>query len=284
MENNNQQTDLKMINSTNYQTDDSGFSADSCASSLGNFSTSSAPLNNQTTNSKLIDDKNETVNYLLLDNLNRLDQNNQINKNLIEKNDQLDNQIDNQLDKLNQTILQNKILNEQSIKNELNMKSNYLDQIDKLDNNLKFNHQTEMLNELKLIDLNNLDRQIEQTNSHQSNGQTTDQLTENNLKLQIQQQNYLESNLDDNNYQVMYQTPNLDTMDIYYPSDTLLSIDYPLKDSTAIDKQFYNANKTLITMADDTVYHSFNTENICNNLTTPAVNNTICDDYVVTFL
>ena len=179
---------------------------------------------------------------------------------------------------INQSILQNRIFNEQSIRNR----------------------NTKSLDHLKSDKLDCLSVKVsDQTDARSGVQEDARCRTETDSDLKPQSPIAHSNHLDDN-YQVMYnmQTPlvqsTLDAMDIYYPTTDLLTIDYPLniKDhsntrhldtanfSQSIDRQFYNAASKC---NDDSVY-SFHTENICNSLAGPGVNSTVCDDYVLTFL
>lgn len=281
-----------MMNTSNYQTDDSGYSADSCASSFSNNNV----LSNQLKSTNLDDKLNET-NYFLLDNLNRhLNQppfEQQINnyeltnndslikgQNLVEKINNSQN-IGHHTKKsstdLDQTILQCK--NEQSIKNQLNIKTNFVDQ-----------NKTNKLG-AKEFDQNNETQLI-----NAMNNQNLEHLNENQTELKVNtelnnqiQQDYSINQQDTDNYQVMYniQTPliqtTLDAMDIYYPTTDL---EYPLtiKDSTR-HLESSNYSQSIDNKNAESVYHhSFQTDNICTNLVGPGAMNTVCDDYVVTFL
>lgn len=183
---------------------------------------------------------------------------------------------------IGQSVLQNKMLNEQSLKSP--SKASYSVKTESLDDQLE---------SAKMFA-----QRAQQSNE---NGQQI--LRENQAELKpIPAQpssDYLQQE-EDSNFQTIYgvQTPlvqsTLDAMDLYYPTDVLYS-NLPLNiketarhlDSTgyghqSIEKQFYGSAKspTVIAMSEEpSVYHY--ADNL-GNLVGPGVNS--CDDYVVTFL
>lgn len=278
---------------TNYQTvtDDSGYSADSFTNSI--------TLNGNQFKSTNLDDEKTNENYFLTTTNNQLNQSfEHLNQNSMEKerNSMKDNQTNqnsiknNCLDQMNRSVLENKILNEHPMKNQ--MKFNYIESLctkDNLNCNLDPNLDS------------NLDCNLDQTKMDE----TTERLDENVDEILNETNNELkiafhQNPNSDDNYQLMYNsTPflqsNLETMDIYYPSTELISVDYSLnmKDSTrhldnfnqSLDKQFYTTitksnQETEINRNDEQIFNSFHTD----NLNGPGVNSNFCDDYVVTFL
>lgn len=267
MENN--QIDSKSIpasnNAINYHNsvaEDSGYS-DSCASSLGNFNSSNIQENIKIANH--LDDKtNNSANYFLIENLNRLNQPfDQLvtEYNLVNRDKQ---QTKNDcIEQFGQTFLNSKT--DESVK-DLDHQANY-HQLEKIRN--ESNSQANETENLK-VDQQSLQNQIEYE-------QLPDQT----------QPNYImQSNLEDNNYQEAYNVQSplvqsvLDTMDVYYPNE-VLSLDYSNVDRNLdssygqmLDKQYYsNSKSTMITMGEEPLYNTFTQTNLIPG-----------DDYVVTFL
>lgn len=178
---------------------------------------------------------------------------------------------------IGQSVLQNKMLNEQSLKGALKTGYSAKTKDDQLESAKMFGQRQSNENGQQIV-----------RSEHQAE-----------LKPILQQSDYLQQE-EDSAFQTIYgvQTPlvqsTLDAMDIYYPTEVLYS-NLPLNikettrhlDSTgyghqSIEKQFYSSAKSpsVISMSEEpSVYHY--ADNL-GSLVGPGVNS--CDDYVVTFL
>ena len=294
------------IHTSGYQADN-GYGADNGMSGLGASTNFGASPGNSSALVSQAADKASDTSYFLLDNLSRhlgRPTDEQINSgyskdqapgkhNLASKEcsskarDSQVRQIKNRigspgLQTVGQSVLQNKMLNEQSVKSQT--KTGYSAKAKGLDGQLE---------SVKMFG-----QRLEQSSE---NGQQILRENQPELKSVLEQSgDYAQENQEeDNNFQTIYgvQAPlmqsTLEAMDIYYPTDVLYSnLQLNLKESPrhldaagyghqSIEKQFYSSAKSpaMIAMSEEpsSVYHYAD-----SSLVGPGVNG--CDDYVVTFL